>query len=434
MFGPRGARPGERGEFRNCPRLSATIREKEAQLVESDRTAELTERVRNARARQVKLAVFGSRSKSWCLANAEGELLAVNGHSGVIEYRPEELVVTVRAGTPLADVVELLAEHGQYLPFEPPLVGGGGTVGGAVAAGLAGPGRPWRGSVRDAVLGVEMLNGLGERLVFGGQVMKNVAGYDLSRLQAGACGTLGVLLSVSLRLLPLPEVEETRVLRCTGEEAQKLVRDWARSSLPVTATCHLAGRLNVRISGADSPVQTAAAQPRGRTRRRCALERAPRPGAALFRTAAGAGRSGNSPAPRPRRYRRRETGGDVGDDEECVVEWAGARRWWATHRPEGEVQAYAAGIDARALPAYAGPVLGRRDLGPPEAGVRPRQRTQSGNRRCRRGFLRTCWPPHRGGGQTRSCAPACTAACAMRCARPTSCWAMNWTARAGAST
>ena len=274
-------------------------------MVESDRTAELTERVRDARARQVKLAVFGSRSKSWCLANAEGELLAVNGHCGVIEYRPEELVVTVRAGTPLADVVELLAEHGQYLPFEPPLVGGGGTVGGAVAAGLAGPGRPWRGSVRDAVLGVEMLNGLGERLVFGGQVMKNVAGYDLSRLQAGACGTLGVLLSVSLRLLPLPEVEETRVLRCTGEEAQQLVRGWARSSLPVTATCHLAGRLNVRISGADSPVQTAAASLGGerggdalwkelRDRALPCFER--RPGRTLW----------ESPAPRPRRYRRRK--------------------------------------------------------------------------------------------------------------------------------
>ncbi|MDE0365615.1 MAG: glycolate oxidase subunit GlcE [Gammaproteobacteria bacterium] len=325
-------------------------------MAESDRTAELTERIRDARARQVKLAVFGSRSKSWCLANAEGELLAVTGHSGVIEYRPEELVVTVRAGTPLADLVELLAEHGQYLPFEPPRVGGGGTVGGAVAAGLAGPGRPWRGSVRDAVLGVEMLNGLGERLVFGGQVMKNVAGYDLSRLQAGACGTLGVLLSVSLRLLPLPEVEETRVLRCTGEEAQKLVRGWSRSSLPVTATCHFAGRLNVRISGADSPVRTAAASLGGerggdalwkelRDRALPCFER--RPGRTLWEIAC------PPAAPLP----PADTGGDVGDGEECVVEWAGARRWWATHRPGGEVQAYAAGIDARALPAYAGPVL-----------------------------------------------------------------------------
>ena len=324
---------------------------------DSDRSAELTERIRDARARQVKLAVFGSRSKSWCLANAEGELLAVNGHCGVVEYRPEELVVTARAGTPLAYLVELLAEHGQYLPFEPPLVGGGGTVGGAVAAGFAGPGRPWRGSVRDAVLGVEMLNGLGERLAFGGQVMKNVAGYDLSRLQAGACGTLGVLLSVSLRLLPLPEAEETRVLECAGSKAQQLVRGWARSSLPVTATCHRAGRLNVRLSGADSPVRTAAASVGGesggaglwndlRDRALSCFER--RPGLTLWEIvcppAAALPPGGGN--------------GDGSEGEEYVIEWAGARRWWATPRPDDAVRAHAAGIDGRANQAYAGPVLG----------------------------------------------------------------------------
>ena len=323
-------------------------------MVENDNTAELTEKVREARSRGGRLAIFGSRSKGWCLANAEGELLAVTGHSGIVDYRPEELVVTARAGTPLEELNELLAGHGQYLPFEPPRVGGGGTVGGAVASGFAGPGRPWRGSVRDAVLGVELLNGLGERLVFGGQVMKNVAGYDLSRLQAGACGTLGLLLSVSLRLLPLPEVEHTRVLECSRADGLNLARGWARSALPVTATCHRAGRLYVRLSGADAPVRAATASVGGERagdsrwnelRDRALSCFAWQPGRRLWEVVC------PPAAPLPAR-----TGANAGREaDEFVIEWAGARRWWLTHRPDDEVAAYAGGIDGRALPAHGGP-------------------------------------------------------------------------------
>ena len=323
-------------------------------MIERDRTAELTGRIREARKRQAGLAIVGSGSKRWCLANAEGELLAVAGHSGVVEYRPEELVVTVRAGTPLRDLAALLAKRGQYLPFEPPRLGGGGTIGGAVAAGFAGPGRPWRGAARDSVLGVEMLNGLGERLVFGGQVMKNVAGYDVSRLQAGACGTLGVLLSLSLRLLPLPEREETRVLDCTGGAAQRLVRGWVRTPLPVTATCHRQGRLHVRLSGADSAVRAAAASLGGehgdanfwnglRDRSLTCFERLP--GRSLWAVVC-------PPAAPP------PGAGGGGEDEECVIEWAGARRWWATRRSADAVRAYAVAVSGRALPAYGGPEIG----------------------------------------------------------------------------
>lgn len=316
-------------------------------MVESDKTAELTGRIADARARGGKLAIFGSRSKSWCLANAEGELLAVLGHCGVLDYRPEELVVTARAGTPLTQLMELLAQHGQYLPFEPPVVGGGGTLGGAVASGLAGPGRPWRGSVRDSVLGVELVNGLGEHLIFGGQVMKNVAGYDLSRLQAGACGTLGLLLSVSLRLQPLPEVEETRVLELTASAGQEMVRGWARTSLPVTATCYQDGRLYVRLSGPESLVRGSAAALGG--------QRAA--GAAIWASL----RDRTLPC-----FERRSTKtlwevlcppAAPLPPGQCVIEWAGARRWWSTDRSDGEVQAYAAAIEGRALPAYGGPVL-----------------------------------------------------------------------------
>ncbi len=326
-------------------------------MTDTDRTAELAERIREARARRGRLAITGSRSKGWCLENAEGELLSVTEHTGIVDYRPEELVVTARAGTPLTELVERLAEHGQHLPFEPPLIGGGGTLGGAVASGFAGPGRPWRGSVRDAVLGVEMINGLGERLVFGGQVMKNVAGYDLSRLQAGACGTLGLLLSVSLRLLPLPEVEATRVLECSAADGQQRVRGWARTSLPVTATCHRRGRLSVRLSGAETAVREAAAGLGGehgsasvwndlRDRAISCFER--RPGRTLWEIAC------PPAAPLPPSPGR----GESDEDEDCVIEWAGARRWWSTHRPEQEVLTYANGIDGRTLPAYGGPAFG----------------------------------------------------------------------------
>ncbi|MEQ8992522.1 MAG: glycolate oxidase subunit GlcE, partial [Pseudomonadales bacterium] len=133
-------------------------------------------------------------------------------------------------------------------------------LGGAVAAGLAGPARSWRGAVRDSVLGVELANGRGERLRFGGQVMKNVAGYDVSRLQVGAFGTLGLLLSISVRLLPRPEAEQTRVFELTASEALGRCRDWARQPLPLSGTCHHAGRLFVRLSGASAAVTAAAAR------------------------------------------------------------------------------------------------------------------------------------------------------------------------------
>ena len=150
-----------------------------------------------------------------------------------------------------------LAERGQLLPFEPPHFAGKGTFGGAIASGLAGPARPWRGSVRDAVLGVEIVNGLGERLRFGGSVMKNVAGYDISRLMAGAQGTLGVILSASVRVLPAPEVEETWYTSCGAAEASALTREWARLPLPITATCWLDGTLSVRLSASASAVASA---------------------------------------------------------------------------------------------------------------------------------------------------------------------------------
>jgi len=211
---------------------------------------------------QRPLLVAGSGSKGFLLQGAVAEgaaMLSTVEHSGVVDYRPEELVVTVRAGTPLRELNSLLEQHQQMLPFEPPMFAGGGTVGGAVASGLSGPGRPWRGAVRDCLLGVEMLNGLGERLSFGGQVMKNVAGYDVSRLQAGAFGSLGVLLSVSIRLLPRPAAERTCCFELDAQASLRRMREWARRPLPLSGACFVAGVLYARVSGAESAVNAAVA-------------------------------------------------------------------------------------------------------------------------------------------------------------------------------
>jgi FAD/FMN-containing dehydrogenase len=177
--------------------------------------------------------------------------------SGIASYEPTELVVTARAGTPLRDLEAALAEQGQCLPFEPPRFAPGGTVGGMVAAGLSGPARASVGSVRDHVLGVTLLNGRGEILTFGGQVTKNVAGYDVSRLIVGSLGILGVICEVSLKVLPASVATET--LRFDWNEAHSLetLSRWAAQPLPINATAWHAGRLSVRLAGARAAVDAA---------------------------------------------------------------------------------------------------------------------------------------------------------------------------------
>lgn len=178
-------------------------------------------------------------------------------YHGVVAYEPTELVITARAGTPLAEVQALLDQHGQMLAFEPPHYGAAATLGGCVAAGLSGPRRAAAGAVRDFVLGVRILNGEGEDLHFGGQVMKNVAGYDVSRLMVGALGTLGLLLEVSLKVLPKPPAERTVCLAMDEAAAIETINRWAGKPLPVSATCFADGMLTVRLSGAESAVNAA---------------------------------------------------------------------------------------------------------------------------------------------------------------------------------
>lgn len=227
----------------------------------SDREASerIREQVARAAAERRSLAIRGGGTRDWLLRPAadSAESLDVTAHAGIVAYEPAELVITARAGTTLAALEATLAEQGQMLPFEPPRFGAASTVGGAVASGLSGPRRPWSGAVRDLILGAGVVNGRGEHVRFGGQVMKNVAGYDAARLMAGAYGTLGVLLDVSLKVLPQPEVARTRVFELDADAAQARVTQWARQPLPLAGTAWLEGRLHVRLEGTESGVAAA---------------------------------------------------------------------------------------------------------------------------------------------------------------------------------
>lgn len=223
----------------------------------SDLTQEWCERVCAAVASGTALQLRGGGTKQFYGRGVAGEAFDTRGHAGVVSYEPTELVVTVRAGTPLAELEALLAERNQFLAFEPPHFASGGTVGGCVAAGLSGPRRQSTGALRDFVLGARIIDGRGEVLSFGGQVMKNVAGYDISRVIAGSMGTLGVILDVSLKVLPRPVAEST--LRFALDEKEAIVRlnDWGGQPLPVSASAWCGGALHVRLSGAEAAVRSA---------------------------------------------------------------------------------------------------------------------------------------------------------------------------------
>ena len=224
----------------------------------SDRTEAIRDRVRAAFESGTPLAIEGGGSKRFFGRAPAGETLKVAEHRGIVNHEPSELVLTVRAGTPVGETQAALAEHGQWLPFDPPRHGDASTIGGVVACALSGPTRPWTGAVRDFVLGTRIVNGRGDVLSFGGEVMKNVAGYDVSRLMAGALGTLGVLLEVSFKLLPRPACDRTRALDLTAGEAIRRLTEWARAPLPILGACHDGERLHLRLAGAEAAVAEAA--------------------------------------------------------------------------------------------------------------------------------------------------------------------------------
>jgi glycolate oxidase FAD binding subunit len=205
------------------------------------------------------LCIRGGGSKDFYGQAPAGEILDTRGHSGVVEYEPTELVITAKCGTPLAEITSLLSARRQMLAFEPPAFGDGATIGGVVAAGLSGPRRATVGSVRDFVLGARIIDGEGRLLSFGGQVMKNVAGYDVPRLLAGSLGTLGLIAEVSLKVLPLPVAERTLRFDLPQDKSLELMNRWAGKPLPVSATCWHDDVLTVRLSGARAAVEAACA-------------------------------------------------------------------------------------------------------------------------------------------------------------------------------
>jgi glycolate oxidase FAD binding subunit len=244
---------------------------------------DITQRIRSAASAGTRLRIRGGGTKDFYGEALSGEVLDTRGLTGITSYEPSELVVTVRGGTPLAELEALLAQSGQCLPFEPPRFVFGSsvesttgataraTVGGMVAAGLSGPARASVGSVRDYVLGASLINGKGEALTFGGTVMKNVAGYDVSRLMAGSMGTLALITDVSLKVLPVPPGEATLRFAMNQAQALKAINDWGGQPLPLNASCWLeesgasageagtpaSGVLYVRLRGAVAAVDAA---------------------------------------------------------------------------------------------------------------------------------------------------------------------------------
>ena len=217
----------------------------------------LVDQVRAAQADDTRLAIRGSGSKDFLGGPIQGDLLSTQELRGISSYEPSELVITARAGTPLSEVEAALAERGQCLPFEPPRHGPGVTVGGMIAAGLAGPARAAVGGVRDYMLGASVLNGRAEVLSFGGQVMKNVAGYDVPRLMAGSMGVLGVVLEASIKVLPVAPARLTLRLDMPQAHALERLNAWGGQPLPIQASAWWDGVLVIRLSGARAAVESA---------------------------------------------------------------------------------------------------------------------------------------------------------------------------------
>jgi FAD/FMN-containing dehydrogenase len=302
----------------------------------------LTERVRAAAAGGEQLDIRGGGTKAFYAEAPRGEPLPLAELRGVSNYEPSELVVTARAGTPLAELEALLADAGQCLPFEPPRFAPGGTVGGMVAAGLTGPTRAYVGSLRDFLLGCTLIDGRGEMLHFGGEVMKNVAGYDVSRVLAGSWGILGVICEVSLKVLPRAVATRTITFECDEAQALAQLLAWNSQALPLRASSWHADRLAVRLAGAESAVREALVRLGGRR-----LE--PEPATqwwqslrdhqhAFFQPTAAELAAGDNLW----RLSVPARTAPLGLPGRQWIEWGGAQRWWRSAAPAAQLRQAAA--------------------------------------------------------------------------------------------
>ena len=279
---------------------------------------DIVQAVRTAHDSHTPLRIRGTGSKDFYGGMLSGEVFDVAGHRGIVAYEPTELYITALCGTPLAEIEAALAEKGQMLACEPPRFSGA-TVGGCVAAGLSGPRRQQAGAVRDFVLGVKLVDGTGQVLNFGGQVMKNVAGYDVSRLLAGSLGTLGVLAEVTLKVLPRPVAERTLVFALEAADAVTRLNQWGGQPLPISASFWHDGKLWLRLSGARAAVEAAVGKLGGSVVADAdslwqSVREQTHPafaGSILWRLALPS------------------TAGDPGLDGLRAIEWGGAVRWYA---------------------------------------------------------------------------------------------------------
>lgn len=219
-----------------------------------DDLAHLAERLQQADRDGSAVRIEGGGTRHFTGRQVIGEVLSTRQHHGITSYDPVELIVSVRTGTPLQELEARLAEQGQMLPFEPPRLGEQGTVGGMVATGLSGPRRPWAGAVRDFVLGMRVLDHQGREQRFGGEVMKNVAGYDLSRLMVGAQGSLGLITEVSLKVLPVPGASRSLRLEMPRDQAMQKLCAWGRKPLPLSGASWHDGALHLRLEGGPGSV------------------------------------------------------------------------------------------------------------------------------------------------------------------------------------
>ncbi len=288
-----------------------------------DASGALLETVRDAFERGAPLEIVGGGTKRFLGREPHGAVLSTRKHCGIVSFEPSELVLTARAGTPLREIEAALAEAHQHLAFEPPHFGADATLGGAVASGLAGPRRAYAGSVKDFVLGATLISGEGKRLRFGGRVMKNVAGFDVSRFMAGSFGTLGILLEISLKVLPRPPFDATLNFDVSQAEALSLLNAWSRQANSISASCWCEGVLSIRLSGSPAAIAAAHAELGGERTEEPDAENSfwkhvrehshpffAQTSVPLIRIAV--------PASAP----------PLIDHEPCLIEWGGAQRWY----------------------------------------------------------------------------------------------------------
>ncbi len=308
-------------------------------------TAQLLETVRAAAAVRRALCIRAGGTKDFYGNAPDGEIIDPRAASGVVAYDPSELVITAGAGTPLGELEALLESHGQMLAFEPPHFGSGATLGGCVAAGLGGPrcasAGAARGAVRDAVLGARLIDGRARLLRFGGTVIKNVAGYDVSRVLAGSLGILGVIIELSLKVMPRPGCEVTRRFECGEVSAIGYMNDWAREPLPLSASAWSGGELTVRLSGSRAAVAAAGARLGGEELDARAADRF----WSQLREQRAAFFSGDTPL---WRFSVPAIATPIGAGEPQLIEWGGAVRWLRSSRPVAVLRREAAALGGRA--------------------------------------------------------------------------------------